>query len=632
MVRTAVPNPCALAAILTLWSFLGLPAWASEADAIAISANIQARHLPFGTILDPIFSSPSSDQIASYTRCGDSALWTGAYLAAESFRYKVTRSPDALNNAKGALAGLKSLVDVTGDNRLARCIFREDSPYATGIASEEAANGIFRNPPWLWVGNTSRDQIVGAFFGLGVAYDAVDDPAVRSGVSDLVTRLIGYISRHQWSPDDDITSTFGLRPEALQMLLQVARHVNPSNPVSGPFFVLPVQTGVLVDVQSNSSYYKFNLDYMSFYHLVKLQNTSDNRNAYQVVRNYTASHQNAFFNLVDLALAGVNPKRDTETRVLLDEWLLRPKRDFKVDLAKSVPVCGGEACAPVPVPMRPPTDFLWQRSPFQLSGGGDGFIENAGIDYVLPYWMARYYGAIPTEAVVQSAAAVSTAVAPDSLASLYGTNLASTTASAGSQPLPTLLGGVMLRVTDSSGVERPAPLVYVSPTQINFLVPGGIAPGAATFSVQNGAETWTATAAVQPVAPSLFSMNGSGTGVAAATAIVTQAAHPERQSPIPVFLCDGSTCVSVPIHLGVDTPIYVTFYGTGIRNRSSLTNVQVNINGVSVPVLYAGPAPAFPGLDQVNIALELELRNAGEANVVLTVDGQKSNTVTIQVQ
>src|SRR5436309_1651674 len=88
------------------------PAWASEADALAISANIQARHMPFGTILDPIYDSPTSNQIVGYTRCGDSALWTGGYLAAEAFRYKVTQSPDALANAQKALSGLKGLTDV----------------------------------------------------------------------------------------------------------------------------------------------------------------------------------------------------------------------------------------------------------------------------------------------------------------------------------------------------------------------------------------------------------------------------------------------------------------------------------------------------------------------------------------
>jgi hypothetical protein len=46
------------------------------------------------------------------------------------------------------------------------------------------------------------------------------------------------------------------------------------------------------------------------------------------------------------------------------------------------------------VPERPTTDFLWQRSPLLLYGGGDGTVEEPGIDYILPYWMARYYGVL----------------------------------------------------------------------------------------------------------------------------------------------------------------------------------------------------------------------------------------------
>src|SRR5437588_404186 len=113
-------------------------AQAAESDALAISANIQARHLPFGTILDPIFASAASDQIAGYTRCGDSAIWTGHYLAAEAFHYQVTRAPEALNNVRNAIAGIKSLADVTGTNLLARCLVPSNSPFAAGIQSEEA--------------------------------------------------------------------------------------------------------------------------------------------------------------------------------------------------------------------------------------------------------------------------------------------------------------------------------------------------------------------------------------------------------------------------------------------------------------------------------------------------------------
>ena len=612
----------AAAAILGMWG----PARASEADAVAISAGIQARHMPFGTILDPMYASPASNQIVGYTRCGDSALWTGAYLAAEAFRYKVTRAADAFNNVKTALAGLKALADVTGDNRLARCRVLAASPYAAGIESEEEANVIHQNPPWIWVDNTSRDQVVGAFFGLGAAYDLVDDAGVKGDIADLTTRLIGFIAQHQWSPNDDASNTFVLRPEELQMLVQVARHVNPSNSINVPS-LLPVNTGAKFDVVSNSSYFKFNLDYMSFYNLVRLQNNSDNQAAYQIVRAYTASHQNAFFDMVDAALEGANASRDAEMRSLLDQWLQRPKRETYVDLSHTVPVCGSEACQPIPVPLRPTLEFLWQIDPFQLAGGGDGTIEGSGIDYILPYWMGRYYGAIAGGAV-QSAAAPSSAVAPDSLASLYGANLAPGVAQASAQPLPLALGGVALSVTDAAGVGRAAPLLYVSPGQINFLVPDGTAAGLATLAVSGQ----TFTVAVQPVAPTLFSMNGAGSGVAAATAIMVQAANPLLQTSVPVFQCAGASCASVPIVLGGDTLVYVSFFGTGIRNRSSMANVAMTINGIGVPVLYAGPAPGFTGLDQVNVALVLSLRGSGESNVVLTVDGQVGNTVTIDVQ
>src|SRR5262245_50674105 len=109
---------------------------ASDQDAASISANIQALHLPYGTILDPVFASsdpnsPAYSQIVSYARAGDSALWTGHYLAAEAFRYQATGGdPDALANAWRALRGIHSLLDITGSGLLARCALPVSSPFA----------------------------------------------------------------------------------------------------------------------------------------------------------------------------------------------------------------------------------------------------------------------------------------------------------------------------------------------------------------------------------------------------------------------------------------------------------------------------------------------------------------------
>jgi hypothetical protein len=100
--------------------------------------------------------------------------------------------------------------------------------------------------------------------------------------------------------------------------------------------------------------------------------------------------------MVDRGLRGANTARDAQTTELLGQWLERRRRDYPTDVtAKYLPRCGtNRACRPVVVPDRPNTDFLWQRSPFEVRGGKAGLQETAGIDYILPYWMARYYAVL----------------------------------------------------------------------------------------------------------------------------------------------------------------------------------------------------------------------------------------------
>jgi hypothetical protein len=390
-----------------------LPLSAAEADALAISANIQQRHVPFGGILDPIFASPASNQIVGYSRCGDSAIWTGHYLAAESFRYKVTHSADARDNVLRAVVGLRNLVDVTGTDLLARCVVPVDSPFAIGITQEEAQNGIYlgnlNHIPYFWVGNTSRDQYSGVLFGLGAAYDLVsDDAQIRVEVIALTTRLVDFLRHNNWiivMPDGKISSIFLGRADQQLSFLQVARHVN-----SGRFSTAYRTTEIFTALETlapislevldpNGSYHKFNLDVINLYDLIRLEGNSLFKaiytQAYDILRRTIDDHGNAHFNMIDRALNGPNATRDANTRLYLDQWLLRPRRDFFVDLTQVYPACGdNRACDPIPVDQRVNTDFIWQRSPFQLQGGGDGSIETAGVDYILPYWMARYYGVL----------------------------------------------------------------------------------------------------------------------------------------------------------------------------------------------------------------------------------------------
>ncbi|HEY1759171.1 MAG TPA: hypothetical protein VGG72_27610 [Bryobacteraceae bacterium] len=388
-----------------------LPIKAAEQDALSIDSVIQARHLPYGTILDPVLSLPDLSTVQDYSRCGDSALWTGHYLAAEAYRYAVTGSADAMTNVNNAIQGIKMLLDVTGNNALARCAVPADSPFAASIASQEAANGIYQGAAWgapyIWVGNTSRDEYIGVFYGIEVTYELITNQGVRNWCSYLTTRMLDYLESNWWNvilPDGTITTSFLIRPDQQLALLLVAKSMN------GPGFAskysdesnlispgVPVAVGVDC-VDHYDSYYKFNLDYINFFTLMRLGSGYSKLwydAAYSELKATTGGDQNAHFNMIDRAINGPNSGRDAQTAALLDAWLLRPRVDVYRDFSSQFPNCGnGNACSPLPVEDRVTTDFLWQRSPVQLAGGGDGDIETAGIDYILPYWMARYYGVI----------------------------------------------------------------------------------------------------------------------------------------------------------------------------------------------------------------------------------------------
>jgi uncharacterized protein (TIGR03437 family) len=218
--------------------------------------------------------------------------------------------------------------------------------------------------------------------------------------------------------------------------------------------------------------------------------------------------------------------------------------------------------------------------------------------------------------LINAAGAESFSFAPDELVSLFSSGLSTGTLQGTTTPLPTSLAGDTVTVTDSAGVARPAGLYLVSPEQINFVIPAATAPGAAQIAVTSGgASLLQIKVTIVPVAPGLFSAGANGKGLAAAQVVRDQ-------------VVEG---VNAPIRIGAD-PVFLLLYGTGIRNRSSLAAVTVTIGGRTQTVTYAGAQPNYAGLDQINVLLSSALAGAGQVNVAVTVDGQVSNTVTLNFQ
>jgi len=210
----------------------------------------------------------------------------------------------------------------------------------------------------------------------------------------------------------------------------------------------------------------------------------------------------------------------------------------------------------------------------------------------------------PAPLTVVSAASFAVGpLAPDSLATAFGSGLAPNTA---------------VTVAGTSAV-----VLYAAPGQVNFLVPAGLAAGSATVTIASSAGSASVPVASVPVtiaavAPALFTLNAAGL---AAAYVVRVRQGNQTVEPI-----------SDPIDLGPPgDQVYLILFGTGIRGAPA-GQVTVHVQGINAPVIYAGPQSQFSGLDQVNVLLPRELTGTGDASVVLTAAGADALTVHISVK
>jgi uncharacterized protein (TIGR03437 family) len=278
----------------------------------------------------------------------------------------------------------------------------------------------------------------------------------------------------------------------------------------------------------------------------------------------------------------------------------------------------------------------WKNSPahnqnmlnpnYKVIGIGRGFGASSNFRW---YWTTDFGSyvdttidsapAAPPSVATVNAASYTSTLSPETLAVTFGANLTTGTFAASALPLPTNLSNTTVTV---NGIA--AQLLYVSPTQINFVMPSSISAGTVTITVSsNGAVTGSGTATVTAVSPSLFTVSSDGQGVPAGFTTFDGVYY------FPVFNVDGTARL---LSVGTEAnPNYLILFGTGFRRRSSLSNVQVMIGGVAAQVEYAGAQSDFAGLDQLNVKLPMSLRGRGEVDLVLTVDGRAANRVRINI-
>ncbi len=223
-------------------------------------------------------------------------------------------------------------------------------------------------------------------------------------------------------------------------------------------------------------------------------------------------------------------------------------------------------------------------------------------------------------ATVSAASYGFSAIADKSIVSAFGINLATSTLAASISPLPIQLGGSMISVLDFKGVERFAPLFFVSPNQVNYQIPSGTAPGPALVKFTNGnGQMVTGSTIIGSSAISIFTLDATGRGAAAALDAFTFTGAPfnatrnDGQPNIIAVFCTG---------LGKD--------GTDLDGNIAAT-VQGTIDGQPVTITYAGRAPGFTGLNQLNIVFPPGIAS-GDHKLSVIRNGVTSNPVSIAVK
>ncbi len=201
-------------------------------------------------------------------------------------------------------------------------------------------------------------------------------------------------------------------------------------------------------------------------------------------------------------------------------------------------------------------------------------------------------------------------LAPESLGTLRGTRFTAPS------------GDTVVTVTDSAGTERTAVLLLQTATRINFQVPAGTAPGTAAVRIRPAVGPTQATAAdIATVAPALFIVHafGNETDVAVGSAIRVEPDGTETVLPL-----------TNQFNLTGAKSSYLSLYGSGVRNAAGA--VHATIDGLPAPVTFAGPAPGFLGVDQINIQVPDSLQSYYRVlPIALESQGRSSNTVFVSV-
>jgi hypothetical protein len=393
-----------------------------EEKARRFEERIRTRHVRHGLTASSHLTRAGDLSSNRTVSTDNDGLWTAMYVAAECFRYAVTKSAEARANARRGMEAILRLEEITGIRGFpARSFIKVGE-------DEQPKDGEWHMTPdgkWSWKGDTSSDEIVGHYFVYPIYLDLVASDEEKIRIKGVVERITSHIIDNKfqlidvdgkrtrwgwWGPDEiwkDVDET-GLRALHLLSHLRVAIYIT-HNPefervyrdliTTHRYHLLMRNQKITIPGKVNHS--DDELAFLSFYPLLHYEKDPALLEVYRegLTRSWQVERpeRNPLWNFIYAAGTG---EKDYDR-----EESIRTLREIPMDLVswtmtnshrEDVPRDSAadrfsRAQAMVVLPYDELPIMKWNGNPYRMDGGDGGRSEDDGAYFLLPYWMGRFH-------------------------------------------------------------------------------------------------------------------------------------------------------------------------------------------------------------------------------------------------
>lgn len=388
----------------------------------AFVERIQKRHVRWGMTSDSHLQTPGDLSTNKTVSSDNDGLWTQMYIAAEAFRYAVTKEAGARANAKVGFEAMLRLETITGISGFPARSFIK---IGEDIQPKDGEWHTTPDGQWRWKGDTSSDEIVGHYFGYAIYYDLVADEAEKQKIRGVISRITDHILDHGyhlvdvdgkptrwgwWAPDEiwEDPDETGLRALHLLAHLKTAYHITSNARYQQAYEELITKhryhlltRNQKINYPGHVNHSDDELAFLSYYPLLSYEQDAKLRavylesleRAWQVER----PERNPLWNFIYAAGSGAKEfDQEDSIRTLREipmdqiEWTVTNSHRLDVPIDPlSDRFNRKQALIVLPYDELPMSK--WNGNPYRLDGGNGGRSEDDGAYFLLPYWMGRYH-------------------------------------------------------------------------------------------------------------------------------------------------------------------------------------------------------------------------------------------------